>query len=151
RKKHNRRRTTKSFVANAHTNLRVCPVDTFLAFRPRQLYYSIFTLFVNSVRPNDPLSIRILYSWIKKLIRLSSEELRLSFQSIISSLALPYGTPKENIVTMGNWASFKSFEHHIRQEHLGQFDFTNTLVCPSDDLNISGFKEDIFFDALDTL
>ncbi|KAI9300158.1 hypothetical protein BJ944DRAFT_151964, partial [Cunninghamella echinulata] len=51
-----------------------------------------------------------------------------TIRSIASSLALQAGIPKEDIITMGNWASSKTFENHYRREHLSLFGFTDTLV-----------------------
>ncbi|KAI8373889.1 hypothetical protein BD560DRAFT_393881 [Blakeslea trispora] len=82
KEKHNRRRIIKSFTVKAHANSRVCHVTTFLAFQSRRPSCSTPTLLVNSVRPSDPLSIRTLYSWIRKLIRLSSDEPRLTGPTI---------------------------------------------------------------------
>ncbi|OBZ83285.1 hypothetical protein A0J61_08664 [Choanephora cucurbitarum] len=149
--KRNCRQTIKSFTVKSHANSQICPVTTFLAFRSRRPFCTTPTLFFNSVRPSDPFSSRVKCTDTKKLIRLSSNEPRLSLRSITSPLVLQSGIPKKDIVAMANWASSKTFEYHYRREHLSQFDFTNTLVCSSDDLNFFESNKDIFFDVLNTL
>ncbi|KAI8991147.1 hypothetical protein BDF20DRAFT_903970 [Mycotypha africana] len=86
---------------------RICPVATFIAYKSRRPDCTVSTLF---------------------LLRLSTTEPRVSIRSIASSLALQAGIPKEDIVTMGNWASSSTFENHYRREHLSTFDFTNTFL-----------------------
>ncbi|KAI8967662.1 hypothetical protein BDB01DRAFT_733767 [Pilobolus umbonatus] len=85
---------------------------------------------------------RLCPSWMSKLIKLSTTEKRVSLRSVASSLALQSGIPKEDIVTMGNWASSTTFENHYRREHLSSFDFTNTLLQLDQDSD-----EDVFYDA----
>ncbi|KAI9483323.1 MAG: hypothetical protein EXX96DRAFT_476876, partial [Benjaminiella poitrasii] len=69
-----------------------------------------------------------------------------SIRFIASSLDLHAGIPKDDIVTMGNWASSTTFENFYRREHLSLFDFTNTLLTIDLDDD-----SDIFYDALEAL
>ncbi|KAI8048741.1 uncharacterized protein B0P05DRAFT_480809, partial [Gilbertella persicaria] len=133
KEKRRRRKVIKSFTIKAHVNSRVRPASPFF--------------FIDPIRPDDTRKIRRLYSWIKRLFRLSSDEPRLSLRS----LALQSGIPKENIVTMGNWSSSTIFEYHHRKEHLSHFDLTHTLVQISLDSDDDGLAEDVFFDAADSL
>ncbi|KAG2228546.1 hypothetical protein INT48_000313 [Thamnidium elegans] len=105
------------------------------------------TLFVNSLRPNNPISVRTIQGWLTKLLHLSTSENRVSIRSIVSSLALQVGIPKEDIVTLGNWTSSTTFENHYRREHLSQFDSTNSLISYMDIDNSDDNEE--FFDAED--
>ncbi|KAG2214757.1 hypothetical protein INT45_001353 [Circinella minor] len=94
------------------------------------------------------LSSHCLYDWIDST-RLSTDEKRVSLRSIASSLALQSGIPKDDIVTMGNWASSSTFENHYRREHLSSFDFTNTLITNDNTIEDDEHMDDIFFDAMD--
>ncbi|EIE78258.1 hypothetical protein RO3G_02962 [Rhizopus delemar RA 99-880] len=69
---------------------------------------------------------------IRRLLRFSTSEPRVTLRSIASSFALQAGIPLDDVVTMGNWTSSKTFESHYRREHLATFDFTNTLVSLGD-------------------
>ncbi|KAG2190858.1 hypothetical protein INT47_001454, partial [Mucor saturninus] len=129
KEKRNRRRIIRSFQVKAHLDQRLCPVRTFQPFSQRRPSCQAITLFINSLQPNKVLSPRTLQSWITKLIRLSTDEKRVSLRSIASSLVLQSGIPKDDIVTMGNWASSSTFENHYHREHLSSFDFTNTLIA----------------------
>ncbi|KAI9469121.1 MAG: hypothetical protein EXX96DRAFT_492231, partial [Benjaminiella poitrasii] len=62
------------------------------------------------------------------------------------SLALRAGIPKDDIVTMDNWASSTTFENFHRREHLSHFHFTSTLLTIDLDDD-----SDIFYDALEDL
>ncbi|KAI8974980.1 hypothetical protein BDB01DRAFT_728593, partial [Pilobolus umbonatus] len=141
-----RRRIIKSFTVKAHSDPRLCPVATFLVFQEHRPSCLASTLFVNSIQPDKPLCVRTIQKWISKLLRLSTTESRVSLRSIASSLALQLGIPKEDIITMGNWAASTTFEHPYRREHLSTFDFTNTLL-PSASESTSEDQE-VFFDAV---
>ncbi|KAI7870896.1 uncharacterized protein EV154DRAFT_581079 [Mucor mucedo] len=147
--KRNRRRIIKSFQVKAHLDQRLCPVRTFQLFSQRRPSCQASTLFINSLQPNKDLSPRTLQSWIAKLIRHSTEEKRVSLRFIASSLALQSGIPKDNIVTMGIWASSSTFENHCRREHLSSFDFTNTLITADNNIEDDENMDEIFFDAMD--
>ncbi|KAG2192103.1 hypothetical protein INT47_005717 [Mucor saturninus] len=142
KEKRGRRHIIKSFSVKAHTNARLCPIKTFLAMNSQRPQSSVESLFLHSLQPHKELSTRTIQSWISKLIKLSTTEKRVSLRSVASSLALQSGIPKEDIVTMGNWASSTTFENHYRREHLSSFDFTNTLLQLDQDSD-----EDIFYDA----
>lgn len=113
-------------------------VSTFSQRRP---LCQATTLFINSLQPNKVIC--------SKLIRLSTEEKRVSLRYIASSLALQLGIPKDDIVTKGNRASSTTFENHYRREHLSSFDFTNTLITSENNPDEDENTDDIFFDATD--
>lgn len=149
KEKRNRRRIIKSFTVKAHLNQRLCPVHTYQLLVTHRPSRATDLLFLNSSHPVKLLQTRTIQAWISKLIKISTSEKRVSLRSIASSLALQSGIPKEDIITMGNWASSSTFENHYRREHLATFDFTNTLVIsgsPEDDNNS---MDDVFFDATD--
>jgi hypothetical protein len=149
KEKRKRRRIIKSFQVKAHIDQRICPVYTFQIFLQRRPPCQATTLFVNSLQPNNLISSRTIQSWISRLIDLSTDEKRVSLRSIASSLALQSGIPKEDVVTMGNWTSSKTFEDHYRREHLSMFDFTNTLIISSDTHDDDSQDDDVFYDAMD--
>jgi hypothetical protein len=126
-----------------------CPVHTFQLFAQRRPHSQATTLFLNSLQPEKELSTRTIQSWVTKLLRLSTDEKRVSLQSIASSLALQVGIPKDDIVTMGNWASSTTFENHYRREHLSQFDFTKSLITTDMDQDDDSNMNDIFYYAID--
>jgi hypothetical protein len=80
---------------------------------------------------------------------MSIDEKRVSLRSIASSLALQSGIHKDDIVTMGNWASSTTFENYYRREHLSSIDFTNTLITSGSNHEHDSSTEDIFYDAAD--
>jgi hypothetical protein len=151
KEKRQRRRIIKSFQVKAHIDPRLCPVHTFQLFHHRRPTCQATTLFINSLQPNKLISARTIQSWISKLIHRSTHEKRVSLRSIASSLALQSGIPKEDIITMGNWASSTTFENHYRREHLSTFDFTNTLIISDDTYGDDSQDEDIFYDADDNM
>ncbi|KAG1138850.1 hypothetical protein G6F37_010176 [Rhizopus arrhizus] len=149
KKKRKRRRIIKPFQVNAYIDERLCSVYTFQLFRQRRPTCIATTLFANSLQPNNLISIRTIQFWISKLIHLSTNEKRVSLRSIASSLALQSGILKDDMVTMSNWASSKTFEDHYRREHLSTFDFTNTLIADDDTQNDDLQDGDAFYDAAD--
>ncbi|KAI9018760.1 hypothetical protein CLU79DRAFT_705420 [Phycomyces nitens] len=149
KEKRRRRRVIKSFLVKAHVEQSLCPIYTFHLLSQRRPSCTAPNLFFNSLHPTLALRTRTIQVWISNLIRLSTSEPRVSLRSIASSLALQSGIPKEDIVTMGNWASSTTFENHYRREHLSRFDFTNTLITRGDQAVEDTNEEDIFFDALD--
>ncbi|KAI9271649.1 hypothetical protein BDA99DRAFT_594773, partial [Phascolomyces articulosus] len=142
KEKRQRRRIIKSFQVKAHRDQHLCPVHIFHLYMQRRPSCDATPLFVNSLQPNNSISPRTIQSWISKLINLSTDEKRVSLRSIASSLALQSDIPREDIVTMGNWASSATFENHYHREHLSTFDFTNTLITCTEDSD-----EDVFYDA----
>ncbi|KAI9338902.1 hypothetical protein BD770DRAFT_306759, partial [Pilaira anomala] len=132
KEKRGRRMIVKTFQVKAHHEIHLCPVDTCHFYLNKRPNCSASTLFVNSLRPNKPISVRTIQGWLTRLLRLSTTEHRVSIRSIASSLALQVGIPKDDIVTLGNWASSLTFEQHYRREHLSQFDFTNSLITHMD-------------------
>ncbi|KAG1456001.1 hypothetical protein G6F46_007803 [Rhizopus delemar] len=132
KEKRKRRSIIKSFLVRAHSQATLCPISVFTAFCTRRASTAPNRLFINSHHAGSPISVRTIQGWLRRLLRFSTTESRVSLRSIASSLALQAGIPKEDIVTMGNWSSSQTFEHHYRREHLSTFDFTNTLVPPGD-------------------
>jgi hypothetical protein len=149
KEKRKRRRIIKPLQVNAYIDERLCPVYTFQLFRQRRPTCIATTLFVNSLQPNNLISIRTIQSWISKLIHLSTNEKRVSLRSIASSLALQSGILKDDVATMGNWAPSKTFEDHCRREHLSTFNFTNTLITGDDTRDDDSQDHDAFYDAAD--
>ncbi|KAI8875124.1 hypothetical protein K501DRAFT_280672 [Backusella circina FSU 941] len=74
-------------------------------FQPQQFF---------SISPNSPLSVRTIQRWLKRPILISTQESRATLRSIVSSLALQSGIPKDDIVNLGNWDSSTTFENHYR-------------------------------------
>ncbi|KAG1393181.1 hypothetical protein G6F60_011647 [Rhizopus arrhizus] len=123
------RRIIKTFQVCAHTQVPVlCPVQTFLAYRERRPQGSSAPLFVNSISPAKILKANTIQGWLSRLLHKSTSEPRVNIRSIASSLALASGIPKEDVITIGNWANSETFENHYRREHLSLFDFTSTLI-----------------------
>ncbi|KAG2228466.1 hypothetical protein INT48_008777 [Thamnidium elegans] len=147
KEKRGRRMIVKTFQVKAHQEPQLCPVNACSVYLQKRPACTATTLFVNSLRPNNPISVRTIQGWLTKLLHLSTSENRVSIRSIASSLALQVGIPKEDIVTLGNWTSSTTFENHYRREHLSQFDFTNSLISYMDIDNSDDNEE--FFDAED--
>ncbi|KAG1178037.1 hypothetical protein G6F36_010725 [Rhizopus arrhizus] len=139
-----RRRIIKTFKVKAHTDQAFCPVQVLLALQHHGFSSNraCDSFFIHSLKPNKSVCSSTIGSWLKEFLALSSCESHISVRSVASSLALRLGIPEDDVITMGNWASSSTFEHHYRREHLSNFGFTNTLL-PAD--------EDIFFDAEDNL
>ncbi|KAI7873164.1 uncharacterized protein EV154DRAFT_570337 [Mucor mucedo] len=148
KEKRDRRSIIKSFSVKAHVNSNLCPIKTFKAFRERRPSCEAVSVFINSIQPDRPIKIRTIQAWMSRLLHKSTKEKRVSVRSVASSLALQSGIPKEDIVTMGNWASSSTFENHYRREQLSEFDFTNTLINDKD-IEMES-DEDIFMDASDS-
>ncbi|CEP11058.1 hypothetical protein [Parasitella parasitica] len=53
---------------------------------------------------------------------------------------LDLGISQENIVALGNWASFDTFVRHYQRNQMAQVDFTSMVLS----------TQDVFFDASDS-
>lgn len=124
-------RIIKSFTIFPNQGCSLCPVRAFIALRdhPSLSYLSTrSSFFVNSRCPQEPLTMSTISTWLRNLVRISTEERNVSVRSIASSLALRHGVPKEDIVTLGNWTNSSNFENHYRREHMSCFNFTQILL-----------------------
>ncbi|KAG2215403.1 hypothetical protein INT45_010423 [Circinella minor] len=149
KEKHKRRQIIKSFQLKSHTIPSLCPILTFNLFHARRPICQATSLFINSLQPDKVISTQTIHSWIKKLIKWSMDEKRVSLRSIASLLALELGIPKDNIVTMSNWSSSSTFGNHYRREHLYTFDFINTLITSGNLLDDDSNDDEVFYDATD--
>ncbi|ORE13128.1 hypothetical protein BCV71DRAFT_159613, partial [Rhizopus microsporus] len=89
------------------------------------------SFFVNSRCSQEPLATPTISTWLRNMIRVSTEERSISVRSIASSLTLRCGVPKEDIVTLGNWTNSSTFENHYRREHTSCLNFTQILISTS--------------------
>lgn len=126
-------RIIKPFMIHPHTDDCLCPVKLFLLVRDHpsaQDKRPADHLFVNSIRPTQPVESNTISTWLRKLVRLSTQEKRVSVRSLDSSLALRSGIALDDIVTLGNWQSSTTFDQFYRREHLSLVDFTNSVLQP---------------------
>lgn len=149
-------RIVKPYLIHPHSDSRLCPVALFTilsehpqarASRPSDV------LFVKSNRPCEAVCTSTISSWLRKLIRHSSSELRVSVLSLASSMALREGVALDDILTLGNWRSADTFQNYYRREHLSQVDFTNQVLNLRSPVvsieEVQGIdQEDIFHDAV---
>jgi hypothetical protein len=120
-------------MIHPHTDDCLCPVKLFLLVRDHpsaQDKRPADHLFVNSIRPTQPVESNTISTWLRKLVRLSTQEKRVSVRSLDSSLALRSGIALDDIVTLGNWQSSTTFDQFYRREHLSLVDFTNSVLQP---------------------
>lgn len=140
-------RIIKPFRVFEHHDSALCPVATFVCLRDRLSSLSpaptVSSFFVNCGNTSQMVTVSNISTWLRRIIRLSTDETRVNVRSLASSLALRSGVPLDDIVTLGNWASSSVFEQHYRREHLSLVDFTNT-VLPSPVVD----PPDVFHDAL---
>ncbi|ORE02525.1 hypothetical protein BCV72DRAFT_215075, partial [Rhizopus microsporus var. microsporus] len=154
------RRIIKPFTIFPNQDYSLCPVRTFIALRdhPSLSHFSTCSsLFVNSRCPQEPLATSTISTWLRSMIRISTEERNVSVRSIASSLALRLGIPKEDIVTLRNWTNSSTFENHYQREHMPCFNFTQILLSTDSststeeeraDFDMDDQEEDTFFDAM---
>ncbi|KAI8362741.1 hypothetical protein EDC96DRAFT_444821, partial [Choanephora cucurbitarum] len=84
----------------------------------------------------------------------STPEKRVSVRSLGSSLAFRHGISVNDIVTLGNWRSSKTFHNYCRREHMALTDFTasvlsmvHILIQVADIDELASLDSDEFFDA----
>ncbi|KAG0732294.1 hypothetical protein G6F62_012882 [Rhizopus arrhizus] len=100
-------------------------------------------LFVKSNNIQQPLSSSTISSWLHRgFISLCTSESGVSLRSLASSRALDLGVSRDDIVTLGNWASSDTFTQHYQRNHMANVDFTSVVL--------SGVEDDEFFDAQDS-
>ena len=156
------RRILKPFTIYPLANSALCPVYTFICVRDHRLLLSRRpqnVLFVNAKQPRKPVTISTIGTWLRNLIKMSTQEPGVSVRSLASSIALHHGIPLDDIVTLGNWSSSTTFHNHYRRQHMSMVDFSRALLGspPSsfplvgDELFAPPDDEDIFYDAQATL
>ncbi|RCH83626.1 hypothetical protein CU098_008225, partial [Rhizopus stolonifer] len=68
-------------------------------------------------------------TWLhRNFIALCISEPNVSIRSLASSRASYLGVSRDNIVTLGNWASLITFEHHHQCNQMAKVDFTTTVL-----------------------
>ncbi|KAG0780610.1 hypothetical protein G6F19_012047 [Rhizopus arrhizus] len=144
RKKH---RIIKPFIVHPHArDNELCPVQCFKALRDHPAMRSRredFLLFVKSNNIHPPLSSSTISSWLHRgFISLCTSESGVSLRSLASSRALDLDVSRDDIVTLGNWASLDTFAQHYQRNHMANVDFTS--------MTLSGVEDDDFFDAQDS-
>ncbi|ORE03765.1 hypothetical protein BCV72DRAFT_212635, partial [Rhizopus microsporus var. microsporus] len=73
-------------------------------------------------------------TWLRRLLRFSSDEPRINLRSLSSSAALHADVDINDIITLGNWSFSAVFEQHYRREQLSLVDFTSSVLpVPADD------------------
>lgn len=125
----------KPFLIHAHRTPSLCPVQAFIALRDHRVIRHRRppqSLFVNSLRPSEPVKATTISTWLRGLIKLSTHEARVNVRSLASSLALKAGLPLEDIQTLGNWSNSATFQNHYRREHLALIDFTASVLPDSE-------------------
>jgi len=142
-----KRRIIKSFRVHPHaTDPELCPIECFKAVRdhPALIFRpSGSNLFVKSNNIHQPLSSYTLSSWLHRhFIALCTTESGVSIRSLASSRALDLGVSRDNIVTLGNWATSSTFVNHYQRNQMANVDFTSTVL--------SAPSQDEFFDAMDS-
>ncbi|PHZ08769.1 uncharacterized protein RHIMIDRAFT_241280 [Rhizopus microsporus ATCC 52813] len=154
------RHIIKPFTIFPNQDYSRCPVRAFIALRDHPSLSHLSTrssLFVNSRCPQEPLATSTISTWLRNMIRISTEERNVSVRSIASSLALPRGISKEDIVALGNWTNSSTFENHYRREHMSCFNFTQILLSTDSsasteekrvDFDMDDQEEDAFFDTI---
>ncbi|KAG1534397.1 hypothetical protein G6F51_012118 [Rhizopus arrhizus] len=144
-----KRRIIKPFTVHPHaSDNELCPVQCFKALRDHPAMRSRredFLLFVKSNNIHPPLSSSTISSWLHRgFISLCTSESGVSLRSLASSRALDLGVSRDDIVTLGNWASSDTFTQHYQRNHMANVDVDFTSVV------LSGVEDDDFFDAQDS-
>ncbi|ORE03777.1 hypothetical protein BCV72DRAFT_212592, partial [Rhizopus microsporus var. microsporus] len=153
------RRIIEPFTTFPNQGCSLCPVRALIALRDHSSLSHLSTrssLFVNSRCPQEPLVTSTISTWLRNMIKTSTEERNVSVRSIVSSLALRRDVPKEDIVTLGNWTNSSTFENHYRREHMSCFNFTQILLSTNASISTEDERvdfdmydqEDTFFDAM---
>ncbi|KAG1038061.1 hypothetical protein G6F43_012748 [Rhizopus delemar] len=134
KERRNKIRIIKPFLIHSHHDPRLCPVLCFQAVihHPKATGRPPDVLFVNPQNPSAPVLSTTISSWLRRLIRLSTSEHRVSVRSLGSSQALRRGISVDDIVTLGNWRSSETFHNFYRREHMSTVNFTTTVLDMSD-------------------
>ncbi|KAI8047161.1 uncharacterized protein B0P05DRAFT_481977, partial [Gilbertella persicaria] len=91
-------------------------------------------LFVKSHIIQQSLSSSTISTWLhRSFIALCTSEPNVPIRSLASSRALDLGVSRDNIATLGNWASSSTFEHHHQCNQMAKVDFTTTVLSDSPD------------------
>lgn len=109
----------------------LCPVAAFLALKnhPGAAQRPADNLLVNSRNPSKPISVAVISSWIRTLIKLSTDLVPVpSIRSLASDLALSRCVAKEDVVTLGNWTSDSAFELHYRRSRLQKTNMSSVVL-----------------------
>lgn len=111
-------------------NSELCPVRAYQAYvnHPKFVSSQKF-LFVRSSNPLQQMADNIISKWLCSLTALSTDEKPTpKVRSIASSLALDRGVPHDDVITLGNWASAKTYETHYRRQRLLQTNVTEKVL-----------------------
>ncbi|PHZ14533.1 uncharacterized protein RHIMIDRAFT_303989 [Rhizopus microsporus ATCC 52813] len=137
KEKHGGQRIVKPFQVYSHYVRELCPVATFKSLQYR-LYLlvpppRVSSFFVNTNDTTQMVTITI-NTWLRRLLRFSSDEPRINLRSLSSSAALHADVDINDIITLGNWSFSAVFEQHYRREQLSLVDFTSSVLpVPADD------------------
>jgi hypothetical protein len=125
-------RIVKPFTVHPHPNKRICPVHYLQSILSHSSYHQRDGnyLFIKQYQPSEPVRPSTISSWLRRLIKLSTNEPRVSVRShkLGSSQALRQGISVEDIVTLGNWRSSETFHNHHRRERMSMVDFTTAVL-----------------------